>query len=82
MKSFFIGFCFLVFAVPAVSQDKVRAAVGQRGNWDTLFISQGMDAGILARCVVGLVSPVVQPASDVVEIGPEAAAACNRPGGR
>jgi NitT/TauT family transport system substrate-binding protein len=49
VKSFFIGFCFLVFAVPAVSQDKVRAAVGQRGNWDTLFISQGMDAGIFKK---------------------------------
>jgi NitT/TauT family transport system substrate-binding protein len=27
----------------------VRAAVGQRGNWDTLFISQGMEAGIFAK---------------------------------
>lgn len=33
----------------AVSQDKVRAAVGQRGNWDTLFISQGTEAGIFKK---------------------------------
>jgi NitT/TauT family transport system substrate-binding protein len=41
-----IGICFFIFAFPAISQDKVRAAVGQRGNWDTLFISQGLEAGI------------------------------------
>lgn len=34
---------------PAFGDDKVRAAVGQRGNWDTLFISQGIDAGIFKR---------------------------------
>jgi NitT/TauT family transport system substrate-binding protein len=34
---------------PATAQDKVRAAVGQRGNWDTMFISQGVDAGIFKR---------------------------------
>jgi len=33
----------------AYADDKVRAAVGQRGNWDTLFISQGVDAGIFKR---------------------------------
>ncbi len=33
----------------AAAQDKVRAAVGQRGNWDTLFISQGVEAGIFKR---------------------------------
>jgi NitT/TauT family transport system substrate-binding protein len=33
----------------ALAQDKVRAAVGQRGNWDTLFISQGIEAGIFKR---------------------------------
>jgi len=33
----------------ALAQDKVRAAVGQRGNWDTLFISQGVEAGIFKR---------------------------------
>ncbi len=38
-----------VLAFPVWSQDKVRAAVGQRGNWDTLFISQGVDAGIFKK---------------------------------
>lgn len=33
----------------ALAQDKVRAAVGQRGNFDTLFISQGIEAGIFKR---------------------------------
>lgn len=33
----------------AVAQDRVRAAVGQRGNWDTLFIPQGVEAGIFKR---------------------------------
>jgi NitT/TauT family transport system substrate-binding protein len=33
----------------ALAEDKVRAAVGQRGNWDTLFISQGIEAGIFKR---------------------------------
>jgi len=33
----------------AVAQDQVRAAVGQRGNWDTLIISQGTEAGIFKR---------------------------------
>lgn len=36
-------------ASPVIAQDKVRAAVGQRGNWDTLIISQGVDAGIFKR---------------------------------
>jgi NitT/TauT family transport system substrate-binding protein len=33
----------------ALAQDTVRAAIGQRGNWDTLFISQGVEAGIFKR---------------------------------
>ena len=33
----------------AMAQDQVRAAVGQRGNWDTLIISQGTEAGIFKR---------------------------------
>jgi len=49
MKRFLIGICLSVFALPAISQDKVRAAVGQRGNWDTLFISQGTEAGIFKK---------------------------------
>lgn len=45
-------FCVILFAAaPALTQaeDTVRAAVGQRGNFDTLFISQGVDAGIFRR---------------------------------
>ncbi len=38
-----------IFMGHAVAQDKVRAAVGQRGNWDTLFISQGTEAGIFKK---------------------------------
>jgi ABC-type nitrate/sulfonate/bicarbonate transport system substrate-binding protein len=33
----------------ALAEDTVRAAVGQRGNWDTLIISQGTEAGIFKR---------------------------------
>jgi len=32
-----------------LAEDTVRAAVGQRGNFDTLFIAQGVDAGIFKR---------------------------------
>jgi NitT/TauT family transport system substrate-binding protein len=49
MNRVLIGICFFIFAFPAISQDKVRAAVGQRGNWDTLFISQGTEAGIFKK---------------------------------
>lgn len=45
----FVGVAFALVATQAFSQDKVRAAVGQRGNWDTLFISQGMEAGIFKK---------------------------------
>lgn len=44
-----LAFCFALLALPAHAEDKVRAAVGQRGNWDTLFISQGLDAGIFRK---------------------------------
>jgi NitT/TauT family transport system substrate-binding protein len=49
MKKLLIGVCIAAFAAPALAQDKVRAAVGQRGNWDTLFISQGIEAGIFRK---------------------------------
>jgi NitT/TauT family transport system substrate-binding protein len=39
----------LGLAAHAIAQDQVRAAVGQRGNWDTLIISQGTEAGIFKR---------------------------------
>lgn len=40
------GLCTALAAGPVVSQDKVRAAIGQRGLWDTNFIPQGIAAGI------------------------------------
>ena len=49
MNRFLITVLLLVFAAPSLSQDKVRAAVGQRGNWDTLFISQGVEAEIFKK---------------------------------
>ncbi|MGH8669512.1 MAG: ABC transporter substrate-binding protein [Burkholderiales bacterium] len=49
MNRFLISILLLAFAAPSLSQDKVRAAVGQRGNWDTLFISQGTEAGIFRK---------------------------------
>jgi NitT/TauT family transport system substrate-binding protein len=49
MKKVLLGLCLAAFALPALGQDKVRAAVGQRGNWDTLFISQGVEAGIFKK---------------------------------
>lgn len=49
MNRFFISILLLAFAAPSLSQDKVRAAVGQRGNWDTLFIAQGTEAGIFRK---------------------------------
>lgn len=48
-KNVIAGICLAMLAGHSVAQDKVRAAVGQRGNWDTLFISQGMDAGIFKK---------------------------------
>jgi NitT/TauT family transport system substrate-binding protein len=49
MTRFLISILLVVFSAPSLSQDKVRAAVGQRGNWDTLFISQGLEAGIFRK---------------------------------
>ncbi|TAK81639.1 MAG: ABC transporter substrate-binding protein [Betaproteobacteria bacterium] len=49
MKRTLMGICVALAAFPLFAQDKVRAAVGQRGNWDTLFISQGIDAGIFKK---------------------------------
>ena len=44
-----MGLALAACAGGALAQDTVRAAVGQRGNFDTLFISQGVDAGIFKR---------------------------------
>ena len=41
-----IGICATLVAIPAVAQDKVRAAIGQRGLWDTHFIPAGVAQGI------------------------------------
>jgi NitT/TauT family transport system substrate-binding protein len=38
-----------IAACPAVSQDKVRAAIGQRGLFDTHFIPQGVEQGIFKK---------------------------------
>jgi NitT/TauT family transport system substrate-binding protein len=38
-----------LLAGPGYSQDKVRAAIGQRGLWDTHFIPAGVDAGIFKK---------------------------------
>jgi NitT/TauT family transport system substrate-binding protein len=48
-RNIVVGISLGLLAGHALSQDKVRAAVGQRGNWDTLFISQGMEAGIFKK---------------------------------
>lgn len=38
-----------LLAAPLAAQDKVRAAIGQRGLWDTSFIPAGIEAGIFKR---------------------------------
>ena len=48
-RKFLIFLSLGIFMGHAAAQDKVRAAVGQRGNWDTLFISQGTEAGIFKK---------------------------------
>jgi NitT/TauT family transport system substrate-binding protein len=49
MKKLIVGVSLALLASHSFAQDKVRAAVGQRGNWDTLFISQGTEAGIFRK---------------------------------
>ncbi len=48
-STFACAIAAVVLSSAAVAQDKVRAAVGQRGNWDTLAISQGVEAGFFKR---------------------------------
>ena len=48
------GTLFAALVLPALAQDTVRAAVGQRGNFDTLFISQGVDAGLFKRAGINV----------------------------
>jgi NitT/TauT family transport system substrate-binding protein len=44
--------CLLALATgPAAAQapDRVRAAIGQRGNWDTMVVPQGIEAGFFKK---------------------------------
>jgi NitT/TauT family transport system substrate-binding protein len=49
MTRFLISILLLSFAAPSLSQDKVRAAIGQRGLFDTHFIPQGVEQGIFKK---------------------------------
>ncbi len=49
MKKALVGFCIALAAFPAFAQDKVRAAIGQRGLWDTHFIPAGVEAGFFKK---------------------------------
>ncbi len=49
MNRFLISILLLAFAAPSLSQDKVRAAIGQRGLFDTHFIPQGVEQGIFKK---------------------------------
>ncbi len=49
MNRFLIAISLVVFALPAISQDKVRAAIGQRGLFDTHFIPAGVEQGIFKK---------------------------------
>ena len=49
MKRIFISLCLSALVVPAFAQDKVRAAIGQRGLFDTHFIPAGVEQGIFKK---------------------------------
>lgn len=49
MKKIMVAIGFAAFALPAWAQDKVRAAVGQRGLFDTHFIPAGIEQGIFKK---------------------------------
>jgi NitT/TauT family transport system substrate-binding protein len=49
LKKTLIALGMVLAAGHAMSQDKVRAAIGQRGLWDTHFIPAGIEAGIFKR---------------------------------
>ncbi len=44
-----LGMSVALLAAPAIAQDKVRAAIGQRGLFDTHFIPAGVEAGIFKK---------------------------------
>jgi NitT/TauT family transport system substrate-binding protein len=43
------GLCLVLVALPAPAQDRVRAGIGQRGNWDTMVVPQGIEAGFFKK---------------------------------
>jgi NitT/TauT family transport system substrate-binding protein len=48
-RNILVGMALALLATHSFSQDKVRAAIGQRGLWDTHFIPAGVEAGIFKR---------------------------------
>jgi len=52
MKRLILGCAALILAaaaVPAAAQDRIRVAIGQRGNWDTVVTQMAIDQGIMRR---------------------------------
>ena len=49
MKRLTVLMLALTLATPAWSADRIKATLGQRGNWDTAIIHLGAKAGIFAR---------------------------------
>ena len=45
-RNILVGMALALLATHSFSEDKVRAAIGQRGLWDTHFIPAGVEAGI------------------------------------
>lgn len=48
-KRFLLGFGIAMLALPAAAQDTVKAAIGQRGLFDTHFIPAGIEQGIFKK---------------------------------
>src|SRR5215475_915706 len=44
-----IAIAAMGWAVPGAAQDRIRVAIGQRGNWDTIATQFAADQGILRR---------------------------------
>lgn len=49
LKTTIVGIAMAMLTAPGWAQDKVRAAIGQRGLWDTHFIPAGVEAGIFKK---------------------------------
>jgi NitT/TauT family transport system substrate-binding protein len=43
------GLTLVLAALPVPAQDRVRAGIGQRGNWDTMVVPQGIEAGFFKK---------------------------------